>query len=82
MARDRMERNARGRGLRVVLSALLLVGALIPIRTSGISIEAVFELRILLVSLAFSCIIAFIGTTLPVYWLSRHNLAGLMKKMD
>ena len=71
-------------GLAYALGVMqaLLVGALIPIRTSGISIEAVFELRNLVTSLAFSSMIALIGTTLPVYWLSRHNLAGLMKKMD
>jgi ABC-type antimicrobial peptide transport system permease subunit len=56
-----------------------IVGALLPLRTSGISIEAVFDLKVILSSLGFTGLITVFGAGIPAYWFSQQNLVQLMK---
>jgi putative ABC transport system permease protein len=56
-----------------------LVGALIPLRTAGISIDAIIDLDVILSSLLFAGLITLAGAGIPAYWFSRQNLVKLMK---
>jgi ABC-type antimicrobial peptide transport system permease subunit len=73
-------------GLGIVLIGFCLgvceafiVGAVLPLRTAGISIEAVFDFYVILASLGFAGLITLFGAGIPALWFSRQNLVQLMK---
>jgi ABC-type lipoprotein release transport system permease subunit len=66
-------------GFCLGVAEALIVGALLPLRTSGISIEAVFDLNVILSSLGFAGLITLFGAGLPAYWFSQQNLVKLMR---
>jgi len=57
----------------------LSLGNLTAIRTAGISIQAVFDVQVILASLAFAVCITLAGTSVPVWWLNRLNLSTLLR---
>jgi putative ABC transport system permease protein len=57
----------------------IIVGMLIPLRTAGISIDAVIDLNVILSSLIFAGLIALAVAGIPAYWFSRQNLVKLMR---
>jgi putative ABC transport system permease protein len=61
-----------------VLEAII-IGALMPMRTVGITINAVFDLKVILSSLGFAVLITLAGAGIPAYWFSRQNLVKLMR---
>jgi putative ABC transport system permease protein len=61
-----------------VLEAFI-VGALIPLRTAGITIETVYNLNEILSSLGLAGLFTIAGAGIPAYWFSRQNLVKLMR---
>jgi ABC-type lipoprotein release transport system permease subunit len=57
----------------------LVLGKLTEIRTAGISIQAVFDVQVILASLAFAVCITLAGTSVPAWWLNRLNLSTLLR---
>jgi ABC-type lipoprotein release transport system permease subunit len=57
----------------------IIVGSLIPLRTAGISIDAVIDLNVFLSSLILAGLITLAGSGIPAYWFSQQNLVQLMK---
>ena len=55
------------------------LGKLSTIRTAGISIQAVFDSKVVLASFIFASFICLAGTSLPAWWLNRFNLSMLLK---
>jgi ABC-type lipoprotein release transport system permease subunit len=55
------------------------LGKLMQIETAGISIQAVFDVKVVLVSLMFAACITMAGTSVPAWWLNRLNLAVLLR---
>lgn len=55
------------------------LGKLMEIETAGISIRAVFDVKVVLVSLVFAACIAIAGTSVPAWWLNTLNLAVLLR---
>jgi len=55
------------------------LGQLTEISTAGISIRAVFDVKVILASLAFAAGITLAGTALPAWWLNRLNLSTLLR---
>jgi ABC-type lipoprotein release transport system permease subunit len=68
-----------GAGYLLGLGAALAVGSISQVRTAGISISPVFELRVIGGSLLFFCGITLAGSALPAWWFSRTNLAALLR---
>lgn len=66
-------------GFCLGLTEAVIVGMLIPLRTAGISIDAVIDLRVFLLSLGFAGVITLTGAGMPAYWFSHQNLVQLMK---
>jgi len=56
-----------------------ILNKMIPIRTAGISIEAVIDLKVIFLSIGFAGLITLISAGIPAYWFSRQNLVKLMK---
>ena len=56
-----------------------VIGTIIPLRTAGISIDAIIDIKVLLSSLGFAGIITLVGAGIPAYWFSHQNLVNLMK---
>jgi ABC-type lipoprotein release transport system permease subunit len=61
-----------------VLAALLL-GSLTSVQSAGISIHAAFDAEVLGWSFFVAVLISLAGSALPVLWLSRLNLANLLR---
>jgi ABC-type lipoprotein release transport system permease subunit len=57
----------------------LILAKIIPLRTAGISIEAIFDLQVILLSIVFTGLITLVSAGMPAYWFSRQNLVKLMK---
>lgn len=57
----------------------LSLGQWTQIRTAGISIQAVFDIKVVLASLVFAACITLAGTSVPTWWLSRLNLSELLR---
>jgi hypothetical protein len=57
----------------------LIIGGLIPLRTAGISIEAVIDINTLFASVGFAVVITLAGAGIPAIWFSQQNLVELMK---
>jgi ABC-type lipoprotein release transport system permease subunit len=55
------------------------LGQLSTIKTAGISIQAVFDSRVILTSFIFAVLISLAGTSLPAWWLNRFNLTMLLR---
>ena len=55
------------------------LGMLTEVKTAGISIQAVFDIKVILTSLIFAIIISIAGTSVPAWWLNRYNLTTLMR---
>jgi ABC-type lipoprotein release transport system permease subunit len=55
------------------------LGTLTEIKTAGISIQALFDQRVLLTSLGFAVLICVGGTSIPAWWLNRFNLTTLLR---
>jgi ABC-type lipoprotein release transport system permease subunit len=55
------------------------LGKLMEIDTAGISIQAVFDIKVVMVSLVFAVCITVAGTSVPAWWLNRLNLAVLLR---
>jgi putative ABC transport system permease protein len=55
------------------------LGKLSTIKTAGISIQAVFDSRVILTSLIFAVLISLAGSSLPAWWLNRLNLSMLLR---
>jgi len=55
------------------------LGQLTEIGTAGISIQAVFNIEVILASLTFAVGITLAGTAVPVWWLNRLNLSVLLR---
>jgi ABC-type antimicrobial peptide transport system permease subunit len=66
-------------GFCLGLAEAIIVGGLISVQGEGISIDAVFELSVILSSLGFAGLITLAGSGIPAYWFSRQNLVKLMK---
>ena len=56
-----------------------LLGKLTAVRTAGISIQAVFDIQVILTSLVFALSITIVGTSVPAWWLNRFNLIMLLR---
>ena len=57
----------------------LVIGAMNKIGSSGISIDASFDPRVLLASFAFALLITLVGSIIPVLWFNRLNLSTLLR---
>ena len=55
------------------------LGKLSAIKTAGISIQAVFDSRVILTSFIFAVLISLAGSSLPALWLNRLNLSMLLR---
>jgi ABC-type lipoprotein release transport system permease subunit len=55
------------------------LGKLTAVKTAGISIQAVFDSRVMLASFIFAVLISVAGTSLPAWWLNRFNLINLLR---
>jgi ABC-type lipoprotein release transport system permease subunit len=55
------------------------LGEWMEIATAGISIQAVFDDQVILISLVFAACMAVTGTAVPAWWLNRLNLAVLLR---
>jgi len=55
------------------------LGKLSAIKTAGISIQAVFDSRVILTSFIFAVLISLVGSSLPAWWLNRLNLSMLLR---
>ncbi len=55
------------------------LGKLSAIKTAGISIQAIFDSRVILTSFIFAALISLAGTSLPAWWLNRFNLTTLLR---
>jgi putative ABC transport system permease protein len=55
------------------------LGQFTKISTVGISIQAVFDVKVILASLAFAAGITLAGTAVPAWWLNRLNLSTLLR---
>jgi putative ABC transport system permease protein len=55
------------------------LGRLTEIKTAGISIQAVFDIKVVLASLVFAACISVAGTSVPAWWLNRFNLSALLR---
>jgi ABC-type lipoprotein release transport system permease subunit len=49
------------------------------IDTAGISIQAVFDFKVIVASLVFAACITMAGTSVPAWWMNRLNLAVLLR---
>ena len=56
-----------------------LLGQWTAVRTAGISIQAVFNFRVILTSLVFAGWISVAGASVPAWWLNRFNLSALLR---
>jgi putative ABC transport system permease protein len=75
---------AQGMGITAIgiclgVSEAIILSELIPLQTAGISIEAVFDLNVIISGLLFAGLITLAGSGIPAYWFSRQNLVKLMK---
>jgi len=61
------------------VTGAIVLSKLIPMQSTGISTEAVFNINVVLLSLGFAGLITFAGAGIPAYWFSRQNLVKLMK---
>ena len=59
--------------------AALVLGELNEIGAGGLTVEAVFNMKVTLVSLAFAAGITLAGTAVPVWWFNRLNLSVLLR---
>jgi ABC-type lipoprotein release transport system permease subunit len=66
-------------GYAIGVAAALALGQLTSIQTAGISIRADFDAKVLIASLLFAILITLAGTVFPAVWLSRMNLAALLR---
>lgn len=55
------------------------LGRLMTIDTAGISIQAVFDFKVIVASLVFAACITMAGTAVPAWWMNRLNLAVLLR---
>jgi len=59
--------------------AALVLGELNEIGAGGLTVEAVFNMKVTLASLAFAAGITLAGTAVPVWWFNRLNLSVLLR---
>jgi putative ABC transport system permease protein len=69
-------------GYVIGVAAAVGIGQLTKIQTSGVMTRALFDFSVLGWSFLFACLIALAGCALPVWWLSRMNLAVLLRVED
>ena len=69
-------------GYGIGVAAAVVIGQLTKIQTSGVMTRASFDFSVLGWSFVFACLIALAGCALPVWWLSRMNLAVLLRVED
>jgi len=56
-----------------------LLGAFSQITAAGISIQAVFDSRVIVASMVFAAGITIAGSIMPAWWLNRFNLVELLR---
>ncbi len=66
-------------GFGVGWGSAILVSKVIMTKTAGFSLTPVYNLNVLLGSAGLAGLIALVGTLLPAWWLSRINLATLLR---
>ena len=59
--------------------AAFVMGQLTEISSAGISIQAIFDGKVIFASLALAAGITLAGTSLPAWWLNRMNLTILLR---
>jgi ABC-type lipoprotein release transport system permease subunit len=67
-------------GFTLGAAAAVILGSFTQIATAGISIHALFDAKTLGASLLFACLVTAAGTVLPAWWISRLNLATLLRQ--
>jgi len=68
-----------GLGFLIGLLGALLLGSITQITAAGISIQAIFDSKVILSSMVFTIGIAVAGSSLPAWWLNRFNLVELLR---
>ena len=66
-------------GYLIGMAVALSLGRLTGIQTAGMSVHPVFDGAVLAWSLSIAVLISLAGSALPVLWLSRLNLANLLR---
>ena len=66
-------------GFALGVAEALAVGGLNRLNTSGVIIRPLYDARVIAISLVFAACLTLAGTTLPAWWLSRHNLVMMMR---
>jgi len=59
--------------------AALSLGQSFEISSPGILVQAIFDVIVLLASLAFAAMITLVGTAVPAWWLNHLNLSVLLR---
>jgi putative ABC transport system permease protein len=66
-------------GVGIGVFGTLILYTTIGISAAGFEVRPLFDTRSILLGLGWMAVVTFLGVTLPVLWLSRLNLANLLR---